>query len=186
LRLKADGPGREVAWKEFHSVYAPIIAGFARKLGAPPREIPDLVQEVLVGFFSACPNFVYDPARGRFRGYLKVCTWRVFQRLQGTRRFDGRQVISIADNDIAVEHEWNDVWETEKLHRALEMVRKRYETRPKKARTFQAFNLYALVGRPADEVAAELSMPVLSVQQAKTRISRAIKIAMEELDETIG
>src|SRR5512145_1034866 len=74
LRLRPDSAGREVAWAEFHRIYAPIIAGFARKMGAKPQDREDLVQDVMTGLFSASEQFVYDPAKGRFRGFLKACT----------------------------------------------------------------------------------------------------------------
>src|SRR4051794_7380153 len=49
LRLNGQGATRELAWEEFHRAYAPIIAGFARKLGAPKAEVEDVVQEVMTG-----------------------------------------------------------------------------------------------------------------------------------------
>src|SRR5688572_10212488 len=74
LRLnRTDTRARQIAWREFHDRYAPIISTFARKLGAPPQDLDDVVQDVLVGFYSTAPTFVYDPAKGRFRGYLKTC-----------------------------------------------------------------------------------------------------------------
>src|SRR6266850_175841 len=74
IGLKTQSPAtRELAWTEFHRRYAPIIRGFARKLGAPSAHLDDIVQDILIGFYSAAPNYIYDPAKGRFRGYLKKC-----------------------------------------------------------------------------------------------------------------
>ena len=75
LRLRRDGPAREVAWAEFDDLYAPMIAGFARRIGVDRGAVDDLVQDVLRAFFAASPEFVYDPSKGRFRGYLKTCVW---------------------------------------------------------------------------------------------------------------
>src|SRR5258708_6271839 len=81
LRLRAaDSQPRPFAWNEFHARYAPIIASFARRVGGKPPDIDDVVQDVLMGFFAKSPPFVYDPALGRFRGFLKVCTWRALQK----------------------------------------------------------------------------------------------------------
>jgi DNA-directed RNA polymerase specialized sigma24 family protein len=81
LRLnQTDAAPREMAWNEFYHRYAPIVAGFARRLGAAQQDVDDLIQEVLLGFFATSPTFVYDPAKGRFRGYLKVCTYRALSR----------------------------------------------------------------------------------------------------------
>src|SRR5262245_6008721 len=85
LRIKAEAPARELAWAEFHARYAPIIGGFARKLGAPRGEVEDIVQDVLTGFYSALPKFNYDPKKGRFRGFLKVCTIHAIVKRLGKR-----------------------------------------------------------------------------------------------------
>lgn len=85
-RLKSDDDEvREIAWQEFHNCYAPTIRRFAFRLGATEEQAADVAQEVMLGFFSATPEFVYTPSRGRFRGYLKVCVCRALQRHR--RRF---------------------------------------------------------------------------------------------------
>ena len=64
LRLNAVEPApRELAWDQFHARYAPIIAAFARRLGADGHDVDDIVQDVLLGFFATSPTFVYDPAQ---------------------------------------------------------------------------------------------------------------------------
>src|SRR5438105_4856202 len=124
LKLKADSPAREVAWREFHERYAPVIGGFAHKMGVRPQDIPDLVQDVMLGFFAASPRFVYDAARGRFRGYLKTCTWRVFQdRLRRQLRLGNRSIEDVDAAELQVDEVWNDVWETQMLQEAIEAVR---------------------------------------------------------------
>jgi len=187
LRLKADTPAVEVAWNEFYTRYAPIIGGFARKLGARPQDVADVIQDVLVGFFAASPSFVYEPSKGRFRGYLKTCTFRAIQkRFAVNARFAGVSVEEIDPADHRIEETWNDLWETEKLRHALDHVRDRYATRPDRIKTFRAFEMYVLLERPAEEVAIELQISVDSVHAAKTRISRALKAAVQEMDETHG
>jgi RNA polymerase sigma-70 factor, ECF subfamily len=187
LRLAPDAAGRELAWREFYEVYGPIIGGFARNMGAAGHDIPDLVQEVMLGFFGVSPNFEYNPTRGRFRGYLKTCTWRAFQKRLGRKlQLAGRGIDQIADDDLQVEQAWNDVWESEKLRKAVDVVREKYMARPDRARTFQAFEMYALLDRPPEEIASELEMSVESVHQAKSRVSKAIKAAMDAMDGTMG
>lgn len=187
LRLRTDGPAREVAWADFYDTYAPIISGFARRLGANGTETDDLVQEVLRAFFAASPEFTYDPARGRFRGYLKTCVWHKVGELRRKRRrdagADGRP--ALPDEAIADEV-WNDVWETEKLHRALAAVRERYATTPERQRTFRAFELCTLLDRSTEIVAAQLDMSAQSVRKAKERVGTALREAFDHLDSTTG
>lgn len=187
LRLRADGPHQEVVWRDFYERYAPMIGGFARKMGAQPQEVADIVQEVMLGFYRVAPQFVYDPERGRFRGYLKTCTWRVLKtHFKEQLAPDGRALISIDDNDVLVEHTWEDIWNAEKLHRAIEIVREKCQQTAARARTFQAFSMYVVLGRPAQDVARELSISVASVHQAKARVSRLIKRSMQEMDDAVG
>jgi RNA polymerase sigma-70 factor (ECF subfamily) len=187
LRLKEDGEPRELAWDEFYAQYAPIIECFARKMGAKPQDTADLVQEVAMGFFSVSPKFVYDTSRGRFRGYLKTCTWRIFRDKFGRRlHVAGRPLEDVNPSALQVDDTWNDVWENEMLQRALGMVRQRYLSRSDKANTFRAFEMYALLDRSAEEVAAKLAMTIDSVHQAKSRVSKAIKAALDELKDAAG
>ena len=149
--------------------------------------ISDIIQGVMVGLYSATPQFKYDPARGRFRGYLKVCTWRVLQaNMEKLRGPDGRPLFSIDSSEAFVEHAWSDVWETENLRRAVGHGARTMPGPARSGRMFQAFSMYVLLERPAAEVAAELQMSVESVHQAKTRVSQLVKKAMETLQETVG
>jgi RNA polymerase sigma-70 factor (ECF subfamily) len=183
LRLRHDGPDREIAWREFHDCYAPLIGGFARRMGAACDVVDDVVQDVLLGFFSASPEFRYDPSLGRFRGYLKTCTWRKLRkRLEADRRIGARCVRDIETTDLEVEAVWADTWEREKIHRALDLLRNRYSTRPDKVKTFRAFEMSAMLERPAEEIAGELGMSIDSVHQAKSRLTRALRETMEAID----
>ena len=187
LRLRPNSPKREVAWRQFYEQYAPVISGFARKMGVRPQDVGDLIQDVMLGFFSASPEFVYEPSQGRFRGYLKTCTWRIFQRRLGKQlRVSGRALDDVDPAEFQVEDTWNDVWESEKLQRAMDVVRDRYLVRADKVKTFRAFELYVLLERDASAIAAELEMSIDSVHQAKSRVSRAIRTAMDAIDDSAG
>lgn len=180
LRLRPDSPERECAWQEFYEVYSPLLTRFARRVGAPTDEIPDIVQEVMLGFFRVSPEFLYDPNKGSFRGYLRTCTWRVLQRrLRGRCLLADRDVQYIADTEPSVEQLWQDVWDEEDLRAAMEQVRLEYSRRPDRLRTYQAFELFAILGQSATSIADELGMSVDGVYQAKSRVSRAIKQAID-------
>jgi RNA polymerase sigma factor (sigma-70 family) len=173
LRLRhADPAPREMAWQEFHARYAPIIAGFARRLGAQPQDVDDIVQDVLLGFFAKAPTFIYDPAKGRFRGYLKVCTYRALQKRFGKEaRVAGQPLDQVDPEAVAVDQVWNDVWERQLLRRALEEVR---ETMGQ-TKTFLAFELYVVFDQPAQAVAEKLDMHLNSVYRAKEQITRLLQ-----------
>ena len=184
LRLHASEPtAREIAWREFEERYGPIIAGFARKLHAPPQDIEDVVQDVLTGFFGASPTFVYDPAKGRFRGYLKTCTWNALQKRVGrTARFRAVPIENVDPEELAVDQLWNDVWEQQQLKAALEQVREQYRDN----KTFRAFEQFVILDRRGEDVAAELGMSVESVYKAKERVSAALREKLAALIEERG
>ena len=181
LRLNADDPQpREMAWLEFHQRYAPIIAGFARNLGAKAQDVDDVIQDVLLGFYGQSPTFVYDPARGRFRGYLKVCTYRALKRRMGRNaRFSGVPLDDVDPESPIVEQAWNDVWDRELAHRALEEMRREIGL----SRRFMAFEQHVMQDVPADQVARELGMHLNSVYRAKQQVSEQLKTRVDRMRE---
>ena len=149
-----------------------MIVGFARRLGAKQHDIDDIVQDVLLGFFVKSPRFVYDASKGRFRGYLKVCTYRALQRKLGQRsKFHGKTLDQIDPEEMSVEQAWNDVWEQQLLKRVLDEVR---ETMGQ-SKTFQAFELYVVFDKPAQDVATKLDMHINSVYRAKEQITQVLQ-----------
>lgn len=180
IRLNDAGPAREMAWNEFCTLYTPIISGFARRLGERPDAIDDLVQEVIAGFFKASPEFQYQPAKGRFRGYLRTCVChKIAERRRIEQRLPRAGVAVESLDSPATETIWNDLWETQKLHRALAAVRQQYSETPERQKTFRAFELCNVLGRSTAEAAAELKMSNESVRAAKSRVSKAVRKAFE-------
>ncbi len=181
LRLKQSDPTpREFAWEEFHNRYAPIIAGFAHRLGARPQDLEDIVQDVLLGFFSTSPSFVYEPTKGRFRGYLKVCTWRALRSHVGKEvRFGGVPLDQIDPEAVAIEHVWKDVWAQELLARAVEELRGKMG----QTKTFQAFEQYVALNQPAQKVADTLGVHIVTVYQAKKQITKLLRETVKRLNE---
>ena len=187
LRIRPDAPARELAWQDFHRCYAPMIAGFARKMGAKMQDREDVVQDVMTGLFSASPNFVYDPRKGRFRGFLKVCTFRAVRRRLGQNiKLQGVPLTRIDPQALEIDQVWNDVWEHEHLRRALRETREKYQATPEMLRTFRAFELVGLLEQPADDVAQRLGMSVDGVHQAKSRITKALRQNLKKLEEIEG
>src|SRR5689334_2544883 len=156
LRLRnSETQPREFAWDEFASRYGPIISSFVFQLGGKSQDVDDVVQEVLLGFFLRSPTFVYDPTKGRFRSYLRVCTWRVLQqRLGKAARFNGKPLDQVDPQSVAIEQMWEDIWAREMLRRALDEIRDEIGD----SRTFNAFEQFVILEEPAATVAAKLEM----------------------------
>lgn len=178
-RLSASTPrDREQAWAEFQARYVPVIAGFATRCGANRQDIDDIVQDVLAAFLGAQQEFVYDRGRGRFRGYLKTITVRAAIRRAGKNlRYRGVPLEEVFDVDLAVEPLWDDVWEQELVAQGLRIVRQECQDN----QAFRAFEQYVLLDRPAEIVAAELCTSVNNVHQAKSRITKQLREAVQRL-----
>jgi RNA polymerase sigma factor (sigma-70 family) len=181
LRLKQSDPApREFAWEEFHGRYAPIIAAFAQRLGARQPDVDDVVQDVLLGFFSRSPTFVYDPAKGRFRGYLKVCTYRAVHTHLDKKAHDRGISLDLLDpSALAIEQVWNDVWEQQQLARAIEQVRAKMG----QTKTFQAFEQYVGLNQPAQAVADRLGIHITTVYKAKEQVTQLLRDAVREMSD---
>src|SRR5688572_11335986 len=173
LRLKqTDAQPREMAWDQFGARYAPIIGAFARRLGARPQDVDDVVQDVLLGFYLKSPTFIYDPSKGKFRSYLKVCTYRaVHKRLGSAARVNNQPLDAVDPEAVAVDQVWNDVWEQQLLRRALDDVRDTMGP----TKTFRAFELYVVFDQPAQAVADKLEMHINSVYRAKEQVTRMLQ-----------
>jgi RNA polymerase sigma factor (sigma-70 family) len=178
-----DAPMRELAWEEFRARYAPVIAGFAARCGASRQDIDDIIQDVLTGFLSAGHHFVYNPQLGRFRGYLKTCTLRAAIRRAGKNlRFQGIPLDQVSDAELAVAPMWDDLWEQQLIAQALRMIRQECQD----SLMFRAFEQYVLLERSAEIVAAELQTSVNNVHQAKTRMTRQLREAVQRLRQADG
>jgi RNA polymerase sigma factor (sigma-70 family) len=173
LRLnRTDTALRELAWDEFHQRYAAAIASFARQIGVRLSDVEDVVQDVLVGFYATSPSFVYDPARGRFRGYLKTCTFHAVQRRLGRdAKFHGLPLEQVDPEALEVKQIWNDVWEQEQLRRAVEEVRREIGT----TKTFRAFEMYVILDLPPQEVSRRLEMHIDNVYRSKESVTRTLR-----------
>ena len=180
-RIKSSEPKeRDLAWHDFRAKYAPIIGGFSKAMGAGGPDIDDIIQDVMLGFFGASNEFQYSPERGRFRGFLKVCTLRAVQRRVGKNlKHRGTPLDQLPADDLAIDHVWNDVWEQELLARALDALRREIGG----TIAFQAFERYVLLGRPAADVARELETSVNNVHQAKTRITLQLRESLQKIRE---
>jgi RNA polymerase sigma-70 factor (ECF subfamily) len=184
LRLNtADTRGRELAWNEFRAKYAPVIAGFANNLGVPRQEIDDVIQDVLLGFYSYSPTFVYDPAKGRFRGYLKVCTIRAVRTRRGKQlKFKSVPLDQVQDEDLEIDQVWKDIWRKEHLNRAIEVARQLHGHKP----MFKTFEKYVINGEDAANVATEMGITVNAVYKAKERIALVVREQLEALEREEG
>src|SRR6478609_2255814 len=78
LLMKVKDSGNEHAWQEFYDMYRHLIYGAAMKAGLNHQESQDVVAETMAGVLRRIGLFEYDPAKGRFSGWLmRQAKWRI-------------------------------------------------------------------------------------------------------------
>lgn len=166
------------SWREFEALYSPLIRRYARARGLNPADADDVAQECMGKLVKVMPKFEYDPGRGRFKNYLRSMANHA---IESQRRRKRPQAISggaigrmpAADDGRA---EWEARWEREHLAWCLKKLRGQFP-----AAHLSAFRLYALEGRPVNEVCERLGLTRNQVYLAKSRITRQLRAAMNDL-----
>jgi len=180
LCADADGP----VWREFDARYRPIILGFCGKLGVGEDDAADVAQDALTRFVQDYRAGRYDRTRGRLRSWIiGIVKYRIsdLRRKQALRR-EARGESAMLD--LSAEPEWDAIWEAERRRTLLrQAVGELRETSRMNERTIRAFELYAMAGRPVDEVAAELKLTPGDIYMAKSNVAERLREILQRLDE---
>lgn len=167
-RLAREGDPR--VWQEFCDRYGALVRGFAYRQGLQPADCDDILQDVLLSLSKSMPGFRYDPAKGKFRSYLKtVVLHAVYARKAQKRRGVGLVEIEEVAVPAGVDPEADQAWEAEWRQYHLRQAMRRIELEFSR-KELAAFELYAIAGQSAQDAAAMLSLSLDQVYQAKSRI----------------
>ena len=180
LIARLSDRGDHGAWREFYDRYGDVIRSFARRQGLQPVDCEDVVQDVLVSLSKSMSGFRYDPAKGKFRSYLKTVAIRaVFRRKRQDSAGAALDAIECRDDRAAADGDLDDRWELSWRRYHVHLALRRLETEVgEKDRT--AFAKYALAGGDAKEIAEALGMSVEQVWQAKSRILKRLRVLIAE------
>lgn len=182
----------QASWRDFFNTYWKFIYGVAVKSGLSDSEAEEVVQETVVSIAKKMPEYVYDPARCSFKGWLMhVIRLRIsdqlrrrqpaFQQLPGgdadSRRTATVERIpdpggSLAEQDAA----WDEEWERNLVDAAMERVKLRV-----KPQHYQIFHLSAVKGLGTAEVARMLQVNVGQVYLVRHRLAKEVKREIERL-----
>jgi RNA polymerase sigma-70 factor (ECF subfamily) len=180
-RLRGDSA--VAAWGEFVERYGDLIRGFARRRGVQPADCDDVVQEVLLSLSRTLPGFQYDPAKGKFRAFLKTVALRtIVDRSRQKREAAGgvlEEAVERAGHESELEEAWEAEWRQYHLRKALRVIQVEFADTD-----CQAFRYYALEQRDARETAASVGLSTDQVYQAKSRIVRRLSTLIQaQVDE---
>lgn len=185
LLVRLRDPKDQEAWRTFLELYGPLIYGFGRKCGLQDADAADLTQLVLAAVSGSIGRLDYDPAHGKFRGWLfavarnQLSKWRRGQRQpQGAGDTENVERLAAhpAPDDAA------DWWELEYKRQRFLVAAQR--VRPQVSQdSWHAFWQTAVLGREAIEVAAELKLKLGALYTAKSRVLALIKKEIQTLEE---
>jgi len=175
---------RDETWAVFHARYRGVILGWCLRRGLPPDGAEDLTQDVLLKLSRQLPQYRHDPARGRFRAWLKAVVNNVltdFWRRQRRRPEHGAvggtaflerlgDLVNPELGDAAGELSGViDDHARASAGEILERVRAKL-----KETTWQAFYQTMVEQAPAAAVAAGLNLSVATVYKATYRVKQML------------
>jgi RNA polymerase sigma factor (sigma-70 family) len=181
-RLRRD-PLNDAAWDEFVEHYGRHIYRWCRQWKLQDADAEDVAQDILLKLARKLRDFTYDP-RSSFRGWLKTVahhTWLDF--VDGQRRahaIANDQIMDLLQSVEAREdliQQLAEAFDFELLEAAKVQVRLRVAPH-----TWNAFQLVALEGMPATEVAAKVQMQVAMVYVAKSKVQKMLQEEIQKLE----
>ena len=169
------------AWRQFVEIYAPLIYGYLRKQGLQDADAGDVTQEVLRTVAQSIGQWNYDQQRGTFRGWLFAV---VHSRLSDYQRRKQRHDAAVQAATAVVQSaggyhssaEWDCDYQRQLFQAAAGQVRGDFSES-----TWRAFWLAAVEGKPAQEIAAILTITPAAVYLAKARVMARIRQQLELL-----
>ena len=183
-RLKVARPDAS-DWGRLHDIYLPLITRWLRRIPGWGDESDDLAQEVFVVMVREIPRFERR-REGSFRAWLRQVTVnkvRTFRKQLGCKPVAGLDLADgfldrLAEPNSELAREWELDHDRHVFQKLLAIVQPDFQPN-----TWEAFRRFAIDGRPAAEVAAQLGLNVNSVLQAKSRVLKRLR---EEAGELLG
>lgn len=176
-------PGNVLAWESFDARYRPILTAFARRLGFAGEDAAELAQQTLAEFARAYAQGRYQRGQGRLGSWLIGIASNVGS---GLRRRAARGPANTGDELIhdawANERVLKDAWDRERDRAiVIDAMATLRETSRVQADTLRAFELFAIRGVPAEEVAAQCGITVDAVYVVKNRLTGRLREIVQEL-----
>jgi RNA polymerase sigma-70 factor (ECF subfamily) len=179
-------------WREFFQIYWRLIYDVACKAGLGDADAQEVVQETIISVAKQMPGFRYDPARGRFKGWLLQITRRriadqVRKRMQAGGASGSQPVETLSTEHIEslpdpaggdLEAIWEAEWERHLFEAAAEKVKK--QVNPEQ---YQLFDLYVIQRWPVKKITATLGVSAGQVYLARHRVGGAMKKEIARLEE---
>jgi RNA polymerase sigma factor (sigma-70 family) len=173
-------------WREFDSIYRPMLMAFLRKQHLNDSDANDVVQDIFVKLLAQIQT--YDREKCPFRSWLFSVAHHAlvdFARRRASRKkaADG-WVINVLratpSDSVKMAEEWVKIHRMKILHHALRSVRNRTS-----AKTWACFEQRLLRDRPGALIAAELGLEASTVFVNASRVLKKVRTVCEEFGEDL-
>jgi RNA polymerase sigma-70 factor (ECF subfamily) len=184
-RLKAADADSSV-WDQFHDIYRPLIRRWIGRIPGLQGEVEDVAQDVFLVLLREVRGFERQ-REGSFRVWLRRITVNRVKEHQRKRRKQPQPLSDqtnafldqLADSKSLLAKQVDKEHHDHVCNALLATVRNDFDPS-----TWRAFELFALEGRPAAEVARELApMTENAVVKAKARVLKRLREAAGEFLE---
>jgi RNA polymerase sigma-70 factor (ECF subfamily) len=161
-------------WRRLQDLYLPLIQTWLARIPGVREESEDLAQEVLMVMIRELP--VFQPrGPGSFRAWLRMIAvnqTRAYFKRRRRHPVTGTEglLAQLEDSNSELSRQWDQEHNRHLSQRLLQMVKPDFTEA-----TWQAFTRFALEGRPAASVAAELEMSENAVLLAKSRVLKRLR-----------
>lgn len=171
--------GDRQSWDRLVGLYGPLVRRWLRNYDVQDADADDLVQEVLTTVVHELPQFDHNQRTGAFRTWLRrilVNRLRNFWRERQHRPVatGGSSVLErlneLEDETSNTSRIWDAEHDQAVVARLLELLQPNFA-----GKTWEAFRRQMFDGQRADQVAAELEMPISSVYVARSRVLSALR-----------
>jgi RNA polymerase sigma-70 factor (ECF subfamily) len=181
----------QTSWREFFDTYWKFIYSVAVRSGLSDQEAEDVVQETILSVAKKMPEFIYDPARCSFKGWLMhVTRLRIVDQLRRRQPasshrpagdHDSRQTATVerVPDPVAgagLDAAWDEEWERNLVDAAMDRVKLRV-----KPDHYQIFYLSAVKGLAPRKVAQMLQVNIGQVYLVRHRLAKDVKREVERL-----
>jgi RNA polymerase sigma-70 factor (ECF subfamily) len=179
LLVRIKDPGDSSAWTTFDAIYRPLLDRYARARGLTHADAEDVVQHCMSAIARHIKSFDYDPATGRFKGWLKtLVNNRITDLFRKKSHVDGYSAAldRLQHREPQPDAIFEQMWMEQHLKRALKLVRQEVEEH-----SFRAYQLYVVEQRPAEKVCQLLGLNANQLYSIRWRINRKIREYLKHL-----
>ena len=179
LLLRIRNREDAVAWRTFDTIYRPLLERYARARGLRDADVEDVVQHCMQAVSDHIGSFDYDPAKGRFKSWLRTLVNNRVRSL-ATKRRESQADSAVMDRAVAHEESpealFERLWDQEHLWHCLRIMK--CEVEPQ---TFEAFRRYVIEEQPASVVCEELGLTRGNLDTIKWRMTGRLGDHMRRL-----